>query len=43
VAHRLARETVADEMQAAGYRLLGEPATLPYQYFLVFVLSAKPS
>ncbi len=43
LAHRLARETVVSEMEAAGYRFLGEPGTLPYQYFLVFVLSAKPA
>jgi predicted methyltransferase len=34
--HKLARETVVDEMTAAGYRLVDEPTVLPYQYFLVF-------
>lgn len=34
--HKLAREDVLAEMQAAGYRLAGEPTLLPYQYFLVF-------
>ena len=34
--HKLAREQVVDEMQAAGYRLVDEPTFLPYQYFLVF-------
>jgi len=43
LAHRLAREAVVAEMEGAGYRFLGEPAPLPYQYFLVFVLSAKPA
>jgi ubiquinone/menaquinone biosynthesis C-methylase UbiE len=34
--HKLAREEVVDEMDAAGYRLVEEPTFLPYQYFLVF-------
>jgi len=34
--HKLAREHVVDEMEAAGYRLAAEPDVLPYQYFLVF-------
>jgi ubiquinone/menaquinone biosynthesis C-methylase UbiE len=34
--HKLAREQVVAEMTAAGYRLVGEPDLLPYQYFLVF-------
>ncbi len=34
--HKLARETVVDEMSQAGYRLADEPGILPYQYFLVF-------
>ncbi len=34
--HKLAREQVVSEMQAAGYRLSAEPALLPYQYVLVF-------
>ncbi len=34
--HKLAREQVVDEMAKAGYRLVEEPAFLPYQYFLIF-------
>ena len=34
--HNLAREQVVDEMTAAGYRLVAEPAILPYQYVLIF-------
>jgi len=34
--HKLAREQVVDEMTAAGYRLVAEPAILPYQYVLIF-------
>ncbi|MGH7857044.1 MAG: methyltransferase domain-containing protein [Candidatus Binatia bacterium] len=34
--HKLARDRVVDEMKAAGYELAGEPAVLPYQYFLIF-------
>jgi ubiquinone/menaquinone biosynthesis C-methylase UbiE len=34
--HKLAREQVMEEMDAAGYRLVDEPTFLPYQYFLVF-------
>jgi arsenite methyltransferase len=34
--HKLAREQVANEMQKSGYRLVGEPTFLPYQYFLIF-------
>jgi ubiquinone/menaquinone biosynthesis C-methylase UbiE len=34
--HKLARAQVVEEMQAAGYRLVVEPAILPYQYFLIF-------
>jgi ubiquinone/menaquinone biosynthesis C-methylase UbiE len=34
--HKLARETVVDEMTEAGYRVVDEPSILPYQYFLVF-------
>jgi ubiquinone/menaquinone biosynthesis C-methylase UbiE len=34
--HKLAREQVVDEMDAAGYRLAEEPGFLPYQYFLIF-------
>lgn len=34
--HKLAREQVVHEMNAAGYELSGEPTILPYQYFLIF-------
>ena len=34
--HKLAREQVIDEMTSAGYRLLEEPAVLPYQDVLIF-------
>jgi ubiquinone/menaquinone biosynthesis C-methylase UbiE len=34
--HKLAREQVVEEMDAAGYALVAEPDVLPYQYFLVF-------
>jgi predicted methyltransferase len=34
--HKLAREQVVEEMEAAGYRFAAEPDVLPYQYFLVF-------
>lgn len=34
--HKLAREHVRDEMTLAGYELVAEPDTLPYQYFLIF-------
>ncbi len=37
--HKLAREEVIDEMQAAGYVLAAEPRILPYQYVLVFTRS----
>jgi ubiquinone/menaquinone biosynthesis C-methylase UbiE len=33
---RIARETLVQQMQAAGFRLAAEHAFLPYQYFLVF-------
>lgn len=36
VEHKLPREQVVDEMQTAGYRLIGENDQLPYQYVLVF-------
>ncbi|OGA28172.1 MAG: hypothetical protein A3F77_03805 [Betaproteobacteria bacterium RIFCSPLOWO2_12_FULL_67_28] len=36
IQHRIAPKTVADEMARAGYRLAGEHAFLPNQYFLVF-------
>jgi ubiquinone/menaquinone biosynthesis C-methylase UbiE len=38
VEHRLAREEVVEEFRRAGYRLVGEPRMLPYQYFLIFGL-----
>jgi ubiquinone/menaquinone biosynthesis C-methylase UbiE len=34
--HKLAREQVVDEMTAVGYRLVADPAILPYQYVLIF-------
>jgi ubiquinone/menaquinone biosynthesis C-methylase UbiE len=34
--HKLARESVVDEMADAGYRLVDEPRFLPYQYFVIF-------
>jgi len=34
--HKLARDQVVAEMQAAGFRLVGEPDLLPYHYVLVF-------
>lgn len=37
--HKLTREQIVEEFASAGYRLVSEPAILPYQYFLVF----KPS
>jgi ubiquinone/menaquinone biosynthesis C-methylase UbiE len=36
MAHKLAREQVIDEMQRAGYRLVGQPSVLEHQYVLVF-------
>jgi ubiquinone/menaquinone biosynthesis C-methylase UbiE len=36
VEHKIAREQVLEEMQAAGFRLTAEPGFLPYQYFLIF-------
>lgn len=35
-AHKLARAQVVEEMTAAGYTLVEEPAVLPYQYLLIF-------
>jgi len=35
-AHKLARTDVLGEFDSAGYRLVGEPQILPYQYFLIF-------
>jgi len=37
--HKLPREQVVREMEAAGYRLKAEPEILPYQYVLVFAAS----
>jgi ubiquinone/menaquinone biosynthesis C-methylase UbiE len=34
--HKLARQQVVEEMTAAGYALVAEPAVLPYQYVLIF-------
>jgi ubiquinone/menaquinone biosynthesis C-methylase UbiE len=34
--HKLAREVVVKEMEAAGWTLAGEPDLLPYQYVLIF-------
>jgi ubiquinone/menaquinone biosynthesis C-methylase UbiE len=34
--HKLARSQVVEEMQAAGYVLVGEPVLLPHQYVLIF-------
>lgn len=34
--HKIARDQVVHELQAAGYALVGEPDLLPYQYFLIF-------
>lgn len=40
--HLVARETVIEEMAAAGYRLLREHTFLPRQYFLEFVPIQRP-
>src|SRR5262249_5263372 len=40
--HKLAREQVVEEMNAAGYRLVAEPDLLPYQYLLVFTPRGPP-
>jgi ubiquinone/menaquinone biosynthesis C-methylase UbiE len=34
--HKLARGQIVEEFTSAGYRLVGEPDILPYQYFLIF-------
>jgi ubiquinone/menaquinone biosynthesis C-methylase UbiE len=34
--HKIAREDVVKQMEAAGFKLTGEHTFLPYQYFLVF-------
>jgi ubiquinone/menaquinone biosynthesis C-methylase UbiE len=36
--HKIAREQVVEEMQAAGFTLIDEPDVLPYQYELVFAV-----
>ena len=38
--HKLAREQVIEEMQAAGYALATEPTILSYQYVLIFERAA---
>jgi hypothetical protein len=40
-AHKLARESVADEMKQAGWVLVDEKTFLPYQYFLIFRPEAR--
>lgn len=35
-AHKLPRQTIIDEMRAAGFRLTAEPDMLPYHYVLIF-------
>jgi predicted methyltransferase len=39
--HRMARDSVVSEMQAAGFVLAGEPEILPYQYVLIFGAHAQ--
>jgi predicted methyltransferase len=39
--HKLPREQVVAEMQAAGFTLVSEPDVLPYQYFLIFNAEAQ--
>jgi ubiquinone/menaquinone biosynthesis C-methylase UbiE len=36
MAHKLDRAVVVDEMKRSGFRLVGEPDVLPYQYVLIF-------
>lgn len=36
LAHKIPREDVVSELISAGYRLVGEPTTLAYQYVLLF-------
>ena len=36
--HKIAREDVVRQMEAAGFALTAEHTFLPYQYFLVFTL-----
>lgn len=36
MAHKLDRAVVVEEMKTSGYRLVGEPDVLPYQYLLLF-------
>jgi cyclopropane fatty-acyl-phospholipid synthase-like methyltransferase len=40
LAMRIARDDLVKQMQGAGFRLAAEHAFLPYQYFLVFEVSA---
>jgi ubiquinone/menaquinone biosynthesis C-methylase UbiE len=37
--HKLDRTVVVDEMRRSGFRLVGEPALLLYQYLLIFAAS----
>jgi len=37
--HKLDRAVVLDEMTRSGFRLVGEPDLLPYQYVLIFAAS----
>jgi ubiquinone/menaquinone biosynthesis C-methylase UbiE len=37
--HKIAREDVVKQMEAAGFKLTAEHSFLPYQYFLVFTLA----
>ncbi|MBI5506789.1 MAG: methyltransferase domain-containing protein [Deltaproteobacteria bacterium] len=39
--HKLTRDQIVEEMQAAGYRLVAEPGLLPYQYALIFGVPAR--
>jgi len=39
--HKLPREQVIAEMQAAGFTLVAEPDVLPFQYFLIFTAEAR--
>jgi predicted methyltransferase len=40
---RISPETVVNDAKGAGLRLLSHETFLPYQYFLIFGLEAKPS
>jgi predicted methyltransferase len=39
IEHKLDRAVVVDEMTRSGFRLVGEPDLLPYQYLLIFAVS----